>query len=516
MKASNNTAKGTILLWTILHGTLFLELAIITWIIFRLRYIWPDINEVVTGATGIMVNWVLLILLVTALAGIFLIYLLLSDLLLRVPVALWLGKIVPAVIFVIWTGLLGALISETGEFIFPRAEKGYTLPDLMTAADGAGVSTPEEWESRRAEILRMFEEHVYGPVPPPPEVMDIEVRSLKTDALGGKSTRKEVTLYFTKDRSGPAMTILLYLPNNAAKPVPLFFGLNFYGNHTATSEIEVALARGWLPNKRKYGIVDHRATEKSRGVRDYRWPAEMVNGSGYGLATAYCGDLDPDFDDGFKNGIHPLFYGEGKEQSIDRAGTISAWAWGILRAIDYFERDEDIDHNRIAVMGHSRLGKTSLWAGANDPRISLVISNESGSMGAAISRRMYGETIEYINTTFPHWFCENFSQYMDNEESLPVDQHMLIALVAPRPVYIASAKSDHWSDPEGEFLGAYHSSPAWRVYGLPGLDAVTTPPVHEPVHSIVGYHVRKGFHEVTVYDWKQFVDFADKYMVKRR
>jgi hypothetical protein len=395
----------------------------------------------------------------------------------------------------------------------------YRLPDPLVTEDGTAIKTARQWRRlRRPELVKLFETHVYGTAPP---ACPITARPVSEQVVfDGLATRHEVDVFFGETQDAESMQLLIYVPREAAEPVPAFLGLNFRGNHSIDPDPSITLYPGWVRARRDGTTDGNTSTEKSRGYSADSWPVKQILRRGYGLVTIYYGDIDPDFDDGFHNGIHgQLSPDPGAVPSESRWGSIAAWAYGLSRALDYLEATPSlgIDASRVAVLGHSRLGKTALWAGAADERFAMVISNNSGCGGAALSRRAFGETIERINTSFPHWFCDKFNEYNQNEAACPVDQHQLIALIASRPVYVASATEDRWADPNGEFLAAREADPVYRLLGTDGMGG-QSPPQQQPEpdqpikQGTIGYHLRTGKHQLSRYDWEQYLDFADRHL----
>ena len=349
----------------------------------------------------------------------------------------------------------------------------YTLPDPLVLADGGKVTDAKTWnEKRRPELMRLFETHVYGRTPAGGPRARFQVVKTDPSALGGRATRKDVAITFGEGAAARRTELALFLPNGATGPVPLFLGLNFQRND------------------------------------EIKWPLETIVDRGYAVASAFYGDLFPDRADGAADSVLTLFPAA---RGADAWNAIGVWAWALSRALDYLESDRAVDAKRVALIGHSRLGKAALWAGAQDPRFAIVVSNESGCGGAALSKRIYGETVAAITKRFPHWFCANFARYAEREAELPVDQHELLALIAPRPLYVASAVEDRWADPKGEFLAALGADPVYRLLGTDGLPARVMPAVDTPVHGTIGYHVRSGGHDLSDYDWKQYLAFADRH-----
>jgi hypothetical protein len=389
------------------------------------------------------------------------------------------------------------------------------LPDPLIAHDGTKITTAAEWrETRRPELLEFFTREMYGRSPGRPEKFVSEEFDRDNEALGGKATRVQIAIY-PGGKPGPRMDLLVYLPNAAKSPVPAIVGLNFWGNQTIHRDPGIRITESWVEDNRQpyvdlTTVKNNRATEASRGINAKQWPVEEIISRGYALATIYREDVCADRLPYFESGVHPLF--PEFQKGDENFGCIAAWSWGLSRALDVLEKEPAIDAKRVAVFGFSRLGKAALWAGASDERFAMVISNESGAGGAKLFRRGMGEDIARLNTKFPHWFARKFQKYSGKDKELPFDQHLVISLIAPRPVYVASAEDDKHSDPEGEFGGAKAAEPVFKLLGAEGLPADAWPPVGTSVQGGIGYHVRAGKHDVTDFDWEQYLKFADKHL----
>ena len=381
--------------------------------------------------------------------------------------------------------------------------KPYTLPDPLVMANGAKVTSAAQWQKiQRPYLYHLFEKNVYGRYPATLVSIHFKIRETDHHALHGAATRKQVRIFLKPGDNSVFIDVLMYLPNNVKGAAPVFLGYNFTGNATVQPDRAI-----FLSDRSAFPKFTGPNNDTSRGSGSSSWPVKEIIGAGFGIVTAYNGDIELDKPDGWETGIRTTMKDVLKIQPQEW-GAIGAWAWGLSRIMDYLEKDKDINAKEVAVIGHSRLGKTALWAGASDPRFSIVISNESGEGGAALSKRWFGETVKLINDHFPHWFVDAYKKYNDNTDSLPLDQHELLSLIAPRPLYVASAAGDLWSDPKGEFLSAVHAGPVYALFGKKGIETDVMPPVFHPVGNTIQYHIREGKHAITLYDWQQYIRFA--------
>lgn len=361
------------------------------------------------------------------------------------------------------------------------------LPNLLISKEGSKIESAEIWrKSKRSEILESFTQLVFGVSPSHPSNIDFEIVSQNTNSLEGNATRREISIFPCGRNSPISIKLLLYIPNLNKGKSPVFLGANFKGNEEAETNLE-------------------------------RWPIAKIIDSGFALATFHYADLESDHPEGWMNGVRGEFLRNDNRDKFDanQWGAIAAWAWGLSRALDYLVLDSKIEGSHVSVIGHSRLGKAALWAGALDERFAIIISNNSGTGGAKLLRRDFGETIESITQEFPHWFAKNFGTYATNSDALPIDAHFLLALAAPRPLYVASASEDLWADPRGEFLAAQLASSVYELFGYRGLEKdMPMPTQNRPVGDRIGYHLRSGKHGITPYDWDQFIKFARKHLSK--
>jgi hypothetical protein len=384
----------------------------------------------------------------------------------------------------------------------------YTLPDLLVLADGKPVRDAKTWnEKRRPEIVKLFEENEYGRSPGRPADMSFDVFEKEAPAFDGKGIRRQVTIYFSKDKSGPKMDLLEYVPAAARKPVPLLLNIAFSANSNTVKDPGVKVGEVWGR--------DHKKVPANQGPSFGSVNVARLLDAGIGFATFYYGDVDPDFLGGVPMGVRALYLKPGQtEPAPDEWGAVGAWAWGISRAVDYLETDKAVDAKRVAITGVSRLGKTVMWAGAHDPRIALVIASCSGEGGAALSRRNYGETIAHLTepSRFPYQFAANYAKYAQHVDQFPVDAHMLVALMAPRPVLLQTGSTDFWSDPKGEFLAAVAAAPVYRLLGKQGLDTDEMPKAGEPILHDIGYLMHEGGHGTIPSDWDTYLKFLEMHL----
>lgn len=401
--------------------------------------------------------------------------------------------------------------------VFPKlsnAQDVQQLPDPLLFNNGKKVKSAKDWERRRQEILETMTREMYGAAPQRPKNMRFEVFDLDKNALGGKATRKQVTIHITEKGREAKFDLLIYIPNRAKQPVPAIIGLNFIGNQAIHPDPGIKLTTAWVENSRMFPCgADGRATDACRGVNASQWAVDSILARGYALVTLYREEVASDRKaQAFQTGIHPLY--PELQQREDNFGTIAVWAWALSRGLDYLETDRDIDAKRVAVFGFSRLGKAALWAGATDRRFAAVLSNESGAGGGKQFRRGVGEDINRLCTAFPHWFARNFAHYKGKDSELPFDQHFVLSLIAPRPVYLATAEDDKNSDPQGEFATARAADAVYRFLGTNGFPDDAFPALNQPLMGQIGFHIRPGGHDVKMFDWIQILNFSDLHLQK--
>jgi len=384
----------------------------------------------------------------------------------------------------------------------------YVLPYPLLLTNEQMVRDAQTWsQKRRPEIVKLFEENQYGHSPGRPADMSFDVFDKGTLTFEEKAIRRQVTIYFTKDKSGPKMDLLIYLPVNADKPLPILLNISFTANSLTVNDPGVKEGEIW--NRQKQRVP------ANKGFRFGSLNVMQFLEKGFCIATVYYGDIDPDFEGDMPYGVRSLYLKPGQtERAPDDWGAIGAWSWGLSRALDYFETDDSVDAKRVAIMGVSRLGKTVLWAGAIDARFAMVIDICSGEGGSALSRRNYGETIAHLvePSRFPYWFCPNYQKYGDHVDQFPVDAHMLLALIAPRPVLLVTGNKDKWADPKGTFLSAVAAGPVYDLLGKQNLGTSNLPPAGEPILHDIGFYMHDGGHGTNPSDWDVILKFMQMHL----
>ncbi len=406
---------------------------------------------------------------------------------------------------------LAAEVAVSG--LFPaRQEMLAGQPDPLRAEDGKTVTTAQEWRNLRAPELRAkFQQEMFGMVPIPPKGFSTRVFFEDKGALEGKATLKEIEV----SAESPVLKarLLVVIPNGEGGPYPVFLGMNFKGNHAVLGDERIAVPE-WMTGK-----------EAERGTDVKSWPIGEIVSRGYAFACFFSGDFVRDDPAIATQRVKEFSAPEGTAPE-SAPGTLACWAWGFSRMVDVLEKQTAIDSKRIAVVGHSRNGKASLFAAAMDERIALAIPTQAGCGGTAPSRlpvqvldpkngRPPHETVAIITTKFPHWFCGKFNAVGEDVSKLTFDQHELVALCAPRPVLFSCAVSDTWSNPSGQFAMLLGADPVYRLICGEGVAFQQMPEVGRLMPSRLGYFIRPGGHSMNETDWLAWLDYADVWLKRK-
>lgn len=362
------------------------------------------------------------------------------------------------------------------------------LPALMTCSDGEQVTSVRDWETkRRGEVLDFFTRQIYGvrPVERPDNLSFVPIDADRV-MLDGQAVRKRIEVRYTGPLGSGSFTVTAFIPT-ARRPAPAFV---------------------LICNRDPKENLDPERNRKTEF-----WPVEKIVKRGFAAIAFYNGELSSDeYREELTDGVHAVF---GPKIRTDESwGSFSAWAWGASRVMDWIESEPLLDAARVAVVGHSRGGKTSLWAGATDTRFALTCVNDSGCGGARLNRVTLplAETFSLIDIVNPHWFCLNHRNWDYRDRELPFDQHELMALIAPRLLAVGSASLDWGAGPYGEYLSCRHASPAWELYGRIGLKPSAFPEEGaECSEGSLSYHLRKGGHDLNLEDWTVYMNFAERH-----
>ena len=437
--------------------------------------------------------------------------------------------------------VLGAVVANAREPNYDESKVApYTLEDPLAFADGRKLKDASEWPARRKEILEIFAREMYGAEPPAPEAVVTELRE-EGSTLAGLAIRRQYRMWFKQDKSGPFLDWLLVLPNRVAEllpntkganvvcenreKVPVVLMLNYPGNHAVLNDAEVALPEGgWFRADDDSG--DHGPKESNRGALRHSQsrttvPAEFIVSRGYAFLTACYAQVSPDVEVG-RGDPEALAYthvfelwGKRDESRTDNMTALGAWAWALSRGLDLAEKIPEIDAKRCVATGSSRLAKAALLASARDERFAVCVPNQTGGGGVPLAKRNFGENISTEMRMFPHWYCKAYAKYIDNEQAMKFDQHLLVAAIAPRPLLVQGFNSG-WFDAKGEWLSCRAASSAWEFLGKEGLPKGDFPDNYDLscVGSSFGYVRRGGQHGLAGYDWLWMLNFADKALRK--